>query len=295
MTQPLRRRVHFIAGFDPRGVIHYHRLFRDEAAKQSKLNGSTIVTGPRKRLNSAVHRWDVAAQWPGGAANVDCRFQSWDDIVRVRWQPNRARCILRYLADFTRYVFCGAFMKLACCGKGPFYAAVVPLAICAVPLLLAAVIGLMGGWLAGAPAAALAVWTSHELSRRCKLVWLVNIYSLCCAWGRAPLPDLEQRLNAMAEDIAEAARADPCDETLVVGHSVGALLAISVMARLLEQGTQAKLVTLGGCVPFVGLMPTATHFRRDLAALAAAPELAWLDVASLSDGLSFARVDPLAV
>ena len=32
-----RRAVFYIEGYDPRGPSHYHGLYRDEAAKQAKL------------------------------------------------------------------------------------------------------------------------------------------------------------------------------------------------------------------------------------------------------------------
>ena len=295
MTAPFRRRVHFISGFDPRGPVHYHRLYRDEAEKQSKLNGSHLSIGARKRMGDGVHRWMVEGTWPDGQAVTDYRFMAWDDVIRKYWTAQKLPSLLGYLRDISHYVVCGAFVKLARTGKGPFYASLTPLAIAAPPLVLAALVAIFAGPLSGLASLCLALLAIHGLMRKIDIVWLTNIYAFCCAWGRAPLPDLEARLDAMAALIAQGERDEPADEIILAGHSVGALLAMAVMARLLKGGTRIKLLTVGACVPMVGLMPGAVMFRRDLETLSGSPDLHWRDVASISDPLSFARVDPLAV
>jgi hypothetical protein len=295
MSVPFRRRVHFISGFDPRGPVHYHRLYREEAEKQSRLNGSKLSVGPRKRLASGAHQWIIEGEWTGSQTVTDYRFMAWDDVIRSHWVQSRPLSYACYLRDISHYVFCGAFAKLARTGRGPLYASLLPLAISVGPLLVAGLIALTGGVMPGLVALVLAALATWELSRRINLVWLTNIYAFCCAWGRKPLPDLEARMDAMAAQIADAEGAEPCDEILLIGHSVGALLAVSVMARLLEKGTRVELVTIGACAPMLGLMPAAAPFRENMQCLAESPGLRWRDYASLSDILSFGRVDPLAV
>jgi hypothetical protein len=155
MTEPLRRRVYFISGFDPRGVMHYHRLYRDEAEKQSRINRAHIATGRRKRAG-AFHRWQIEAEWREGRASSDYHFLSWDDVIRSRWQPNWALCMAGYVRDLAGYIASGAFLKLARTGKGALYAAVAPLAIVSAPFLLALAAWIIGGWAAGLAATAIA-------------------------------------------------------------------------------------------------------------------------------------------
>ena len=49
-----RRTVFYIEGFDPRGPSHYYSIYRDEAAKQARVNGLTrpnrIVVGNVLRI-----------------------------------------------------------------------------------------------------------------------------------------------------------------------------------------------------------------------------------------------------
>ena len=43
--------------------------------------------------------------------------------------------------------------------------------------------------------------------------------------------DVEARLNQFAQELVDAARDRSCDEIVVVGHSLGATLAVNVVAR----------------------------------------------------------------
>jgi hypothetical protein len=83
-------------------------------------------------------------------------------------------------------------------------------------------------------------------------------------------PEQEARMGEFAERIA-AALAEEVDEVLVVGHSSGAYLAVSVLADLIragrvpEAGPALSLLTLGQVVPMVSFLPRAGRLRADLA------------------------------
>jgi hypothetical protein len=91
------------------------------------------------------------------------------------------------------------------------------------------------------------------------------------------------------------------DEVLVVGHSSGAHLAISVVADLIRAGhlpaggPRLALLTLGQVVPMVSFLPQARQLRADLAYLATQDALTWVDVTAPGDGCCFALCDPVAV
>ena len=103
-----------------------------------------------------------------------------------------------------------------------------------------------------------------------------------------------------AETIAGALASDT-DEVLIVGHSSGAYIAISVLADLIragrvpEDGPALSLLTLGHVVPMVSFLPRADRLRGDLALLASSDALTWVDVTAPGDGCSFALCDPVAV
>ena len=107
----------------------------------------------------------------------------------------------------------------------------------------------------------------------------------------------------MAEFTAEVAQAlaGDCDEVLVVGHSSGAHLGISILADLIRQrdlpagGPALSFLTLGQVVPMVSFLPRAHRLRADLQFLSTRDDITWLDVTAPGDGCAFALCDPVCV
>jgi len=113
-------------------------------------------------------------------------------------------------------------------------------------------------------------------------------------------PEMEKRLAEFRAKIAAALVSD-VDEVLVVGHSSGAHLAISLLSDLLridglsKNGPALGLLCLGQVVPMVSFLPKATRLRRDLKYLSQQAEITWVDVTAPGDGCCFALCDPVAV
>ncbi|PJE38117.1 hypothetical protein CVM52_02950 [Pseudooceanicola lipolyticus] len=105
----------------------------------------------------------------------------------------------------------------------------------------------------------------------------------------------------MEGDRIAAALAGEADEVLVVGHSSGAHLAVSVLSALIRAGRVPSdgpalgLLTLGQVVPMLSFLPRAARLRGDLRFLSTRDELAWIDISAPGDGCSFALCDPVTV
>ena len=149
---------------------------------------------------------------------------------------------------------------------------------------------------------------------RIHFTWLLRLVRFTHLQCTGRVPELEARLEAFAERIHAAlqpAHGEPApDEVLVVGHSVGATLAVSVLARLLERQAaagsaasdapgaaprppQPVLLSLGHCLPLMTSLSPAARERQDLARVAASP-ITWLDVSAPIDWAAFPAVDPVA-
>jgi hypothetical protein len=326
-----RRQVFFFTGFDPKGAAHYHRLYKEGALAQQATTGDRYHVGPRERTDEPLaQHWQVECQpaLPQGAQPVfsDIEFMGWDDLVRAQWPKGivgvTVGSVLAYVAALSSGMALVRVWK-----QTP--RTLVALAYPALFWLLA----LLGGLALGAGAAALVAGTAAEpggrqlpalalggllclgvwwgalwLERQLHTSWLLRIYRFADLWARGRLPALEVRLDAMAERVFRRVQARDCDEVLLVGYSVGSMLAVSVLARVLEKcrahGNAADLaaaermlalLTLGQCVPLLGLMPRASAFRRELAVLAGATGLSWTDYSAPGDWGSFALVDPLRI
>ena len=107
----------------------------------------------------------------------------------------------------------------------------------------------------------------------------------------------------MAEfgDLIAAALDSDTDEVLVVGHSSGAHVGVSVLADLMRAGRVPRdgpalgFLTLGQVVPMVSFLPRADRLRADLRFLSARDDLTWVDVSAPGDGCAFALCDPVTV
>ena len=112
-------------------------------------------------------------------------------------------------------------------------------------------------------------------------------------------PELSTRLDAFGHNIEQALR-DGYDEILVVGHSSGAHLGFTVLARLeragiLSRNSPISFLSLGHVVPMVSFLPEATELRSDLKQLGNSDAVTWVDVTAPGDGCSIALCDPVAV
>ncbi|MES2144333.1 MAG: hypothetical protein V4516_08190, partial [Pseudomonadota bacterium] len=124
-------------------------------------------------------------------------------------------------------------------------------------------------------------------------------YAFTAQAGGAYPEVLETRLSAFRATVRASMR-DSLDEVLVVGHSSGAHLAVSILADLLREGLPPgrpalAFLSLGQVIPMVSFLPRATRLRADLTLMAAQDDIAWIDVTAPGDGCAFALCDPVAV
>jgi len=309
-----RRKVYYVAGFDPRGAAYYHRLYREESAKQATHHESaSISVGQRTRLNPLVSGWNVASQWGEHGVETTYHFLHWDDLVRRHWQGSVPLLILAAMRDYAYYIRCGALGRLKKTFRGPFFSALYPMAYLALLMMLAiacgggvgvllGAAGLASGWAwAGGIAAVAALGVGGiVLANRLAVLWLLRTYSFVQAWGVKEPADVIERVEALAEWISRDHQASPADEVLLVGHSVGSILAVSIAARLTallsdEQRSRVTLVTLGQCIPLLSLMPSARPFHRDLGRLADERIMRWRDMNARADSFCFSQANPIDV
>lgn len=313
-----RRRVFYLPGYDPFHPRRYRELYRKEGTEQARISGYTLdlrAAGPTG--------WHV--RFAGDGAHVDSMIEvlTWSDIVAASMGRSIGATYGQLVGTAWIYLASGALFRLARLRKGPAIAALYPIAV----LILQAVLALAAGWgvlviLAhtgralwpGAPAAAttalgiaLGAVTALLLLRwfrrhdnRIFAWYLMHDYAFTASEGGAMPPALRPRLATFADRIA-GALAEDWDEVLVVGHSSGAHLAVTVLAELIRsgrvpaEGPALGFLSLGQVVPMVSFLPGARDLRADLAYLSAREELAWVDVTAPGDGCAYALCDPVAV
>ena len=307
--RPFRRKVFYIPGYDPIPPRRYRELYRKEGAAQAALSGYALSLSPKK--SGATYGWQVSGQIDGARTEADFEVLVWSDIVRGSMDQGIFGTYLQLLRTAWVYVGSGALFRLMRLRKGPMIAALYPVAMLLAQLalallagfgvaaLLALVLPVVIGWLAGAALVlGLLRWFRRQ-DHRFYAYYLMHDYAFSAQTGGTNPPALERRLAEFATRI-RAALAQDCDEVLVVGHSSGAHLAVSILADILRAGLPEPrpalgFLSLGQVVPMVSFLPKAQRLRGDLRYLSARPELTWVDVTAPGDGCAFALCDPVAV
>ncbi|MEL7343876.1 MAG: hypothetical protein AAFN59_03335, partial [Pseudomonadota bacterium] len=244
--------------------------------------------------------WRVAMRDQGRRSEAQVTVLAWSDLVRSSMQLGVAATYVALFRTAWIYISTGALMRLARLRKGPMLAALLPVVVLLGGLVTTIAVTLgaaywVGWWLA-LPAGLGVCAAVRALDRKVYASYLMQDYAFSAKEYGAYPDALEHRLAVFAQAIQEI---DDVDEILIVGHSSGAYLAVSMMADLLRAGPRdgphLSLLTLGQVVPMVSLLPKANRLRDDLAQLAAERQITWVDVSAPGDGCSFALTDPVTV
>lgn len=323
-----RRRVFYIPGYDPIHPRRYRELYRKEGRAQAGISGYDLALKPRKTPRN--YGWTVDAMIEGRQVRSDVEVLVWSDIVRDSMSNSIPATYLQLLRTAWAYIGSGALWRLMKLRKGPVIAALYPVGMLLLQLGLALLAGWavhrvlqtvlvfsvngLGGDVAGAwrllllsvtlGFGAIAAWAVLSWFKRKDgkffAYYLMHDYAYSAASMGANPPELEERMARFADDIAEALHED-VEEVLIVGHSSGAHLAVSILADLLrdgrlpQDGPALAFLSLGQVVPMVSFLPRAERLRNDLRYLSARDELTWVDVTAPGDGCAFALCDPVAV
>jgi len=312
-----QRQVFFIGGFDPKSPRHYHRIYRKAAtSRPSSAQGERVEVDARETLSPWRDEWTVRWHSPKAEAHPEIGTETsaqasseavcsrysvlrWDDIVRRHWQRNLVQALRDYWSVYLTGRRHGILGQVWATARPAFWLAVFPLLVSSSLLAFCAALGWQIGW----PWAwlALPLWLGlwRGLESRLNSEWLLRLYGFTHAQFHQRLPELEERLDQFAQDIVRSAEQTSARELLVVAHSTGSIMAVSVLARALalapwlgQRGPALSLLTLGHCTPIMAYAHPATRFRAELARLHAHPHLTWIDFASRADWAAFSQVPP---
>ncbi len=313
-AKTFRRRVFYIPGYDPFHPRRYREIYRKEGAAQARLSGYELTLTPKTMKGR--YGWRATGRIDGQGAQADVEVLVWSDIVQKSMSTSIPGTYLQLVRTAWAYVGSGVLFRLMKLRGGPMVAALYPivflllqlLASCLVGWVLGALVAHFTHWAAGLAVFAATVvlglrWFKAQ-DNRIYAWYLMHDYAYSAQAGGANPPELEARMAEFRAAI-RAALDEPFDEVLVVGHSSGAHLGVSILADLIR-AEEAKgglppgrpalsFLSLGQVVPMVSFLPGAARLRGDLAYLSTRPEVTWVDVSAPGDGCAFALCDPVAV
>jgi hypothetical protein len=295
-----------VHGFDPRGPALLHAIQSEDAGRESARPDRTVVVGPRRRQPGAS-AWTVTTDWRDDeTVQADYVALRWDDLVRSRWDRSltgQARGLAGWLAAYIR---AGAFIPLAT-GSLTLSIAMLALPVAVVVFcLFCLIVAGVAAWglaqlaaMSGLPpffglAAFALLLLAPAAWRRfdgwANLCWLGRGHQHMVELSRGDIAGMDDRIGRFADRLLDEAASGDRDDILVVGHSSGALHAVSMIGRAVRRrpdlgraGSPLRLITLGHSIPPYAMLGPSGADADALAALVEADWISWVDVTAAAD------------
>nr|BAH82818.1 probable integral membrane protein [Campylobacter lari] len=300
-----KRDVFYIAGYDPRGYRHYYAIFKKNLTEQNTLLNYDYTLS--KAQVNAYAFWQI--QTPH--TNTTYTFLSWNDIVKKNWSEGIKDALSDCYSFFRIYTITGLFLKFGkesprqlITGYYPFFYVLLSLIFtlfCAFgSLFYLQNFHIILGILAFVLSLVFLPKMLYKLGKKLAVFWIARICSFCANWEKNSQGELELRMDDFARVIFEKLKENANDknyELILSAHSVGTVLCINVLAKVLRKCEKEnisfenlKVLTLGECIPLVSYQKRSFEFRKDLEYLGS-KNLIWYDFTSIIDGACFAQVD----
>jgi hypothetical protein len=305
-TAVAKRLVFHVGGYDP--ITPHASAQRRFVREIRRFELTWSVKASISALHEGVDetKWSVIANGPNWHVETDFHLVRWDDVIeqfrrRTIWQriPLGVIAFLDFVtagalwgyfrtnwhyAAFFLYPFVmfGALIATAYfVGVYALHASETIPAIITIGSVLAAFV--LGCW------------------RWLHLDSLFDDWIFSRAYVRRGNAILEQRLHRIAQEIVSVAHGSDADELLVVGHSLGAVIAVDLLDRALKldpslgrQGIPITFLSIGSSILKIGLHKGAKRFRAAVEHVAQAPGIFWGDYQARIDIMNFYNTDPMA-
>jgi hypothetical protein len=310
-----RRHVIFVEGYDPQGADGFYGIFKSAARRSQRSWGVKAEIGELETESGTFAHWDVDLAGPNWRVATRYDFLRQEDTIRANiaqpmwrqlpralawiaggwlsgWLPRVFHAGWRFGAHLLYFQLMLLLWIAASAVAGGLLAAAVGYVV-VLPDVLRLFVGVV---------AAIAVFALlRPLFDRWHVIQITNHWPILREFARGDATCFDPLIEAGAERLVAAARANAADEVVVIGHSGGGALAPAVVTRALDldpalggQGPRIVLLTLGSIMPAVALFPQATRLREQVRRLATEPSIAWVDCQSRKDIMNFWNFDPVA-
>ena len=305
MADPIvaKRLVLHVGGYDLQRPEDFFKRFRRELQRFEKT-WSVQANATDAGITPDRATLSVVASGPNWQVGTQFHVLPWNDLmVGLSRRPPWRRVASGLLACLD-FIQAGALLGYFRTNwrYGLFF--LYPLALLAVFVGVAWGLGALVAAAAGSRAAGAVAGIAglaflvREPGRRLYLLHLFDDWDFSRDYVRHGDPVLDRRLDEAAQTIVSAQTEGRCDEILVVGHSLGAVLAVDLLDRALsaepriaDRSPPVRLVSIGSSILKIGLHREARRFRAALERVASSGVL-WAEYQALSDPMNFYKVDP---
>jgi hypothetical protein len=309
-----RRHVIYVEGYDPQGAEGYYAIFERAWKRFLKIWPMQGRLGALVLDSQDFAHWDVEASGPNWQVATRYDFLRQEHIIRANMAEPLTRQMPRALGWALDYLVSGALVRvfraswefglalvhfqmqliwwLVLPVGGGWLTAYALTGVLGLPLYAALLLGVLAG---------IAIFFAlKQVAKRSFVIQINSHWPYLCEFARGEPTCFDAPIEACAQRVVAAARANEVDEIVVVGHSGGGALAPAVITRTLEldpqvgrRGPPVVLLTLGSIAPGAALHPKAVKLRAVFERLAVEPSITWIDSQSRKDVLNFFDFDPV--
>ena len=309
-----RRHVYHVAGYDPIDAgAQYRRFARQLEVFRRTWNVDASVSELTHDSEQSRAWWSARAGGPNWQVEAVHEILLWDDIVRGDFTRPLPLRLFRALCAYLDFIVTGTMFRYILANQRYAIFFLFP--------ILSVVLFAVAGWLFarlltgfigldGFSAAALGVPAGLVLflvlmrwpGRRWRVEQLLDDWVCAHDYIHGSRPDIDARLDRFAETLLARAHEGGLDEIILVGHSLGAMLALDVIVRALardagfaRRGAAVCVLTIGATIPKFALHPRAQAIRARIARVVNEPSIAWTEYQSRADTISFYKFDPVSL
>src|SRR3954447_335364 len=302
-----KRLVVHIGGYDPitSHVSAQRRFVREIARFQRTWSVKTTVDGLQDTPDQI--RWNVTTTGPDWLVETDYRLVRWHDVIEAFGRRSIGSRIFLGIFAFLDFVLTGTLWRYLVTSWRYALFFLYPLVMFGLLIAAAFLIGVVafkitgsiaiaaGGGLFGFAAVLAGPWRWLHLGD------LFDDWIFSREYLRCGNSEIEQRLDRLATELVAAASNFGADEILVIGHSLGAVLAVDLLDRALKldpalgrNKIPVTFLSVGSSILKVGLHPKAIRFRTTMERVAKSRAIFWGDYQALIDPLNFYKSRPMA-
>jgi len=285
---PLKRKVFYIPGFDPRSEAHYKKLLLTEF--------------PEIKDNLRFNKKDRIV-FQKDDLEIDYEILSWHNQVKQNWAVGVFENLGNVYTIFKESLIKGAYYRLFhVCKKSAFQKTFISYLFA-----IWFVLFLLGLW-----EITQRVLESHYLFAffltvafvllnvfvyyildKLNMFWVARVMNFFVVYSNEESPSIAEIENKFKHRIEQVLKKGEYDEIVLISHSVGTILCLSVFADLVleQKDNRLTVITLGHCVTGVNMIKSSKWYLDKMRRLENRKAL-WVDIASGKDAVAFYKINP---
>lgn len=300
MTKTLiRKKVVHLGGYDPMQPDAFFVRFKRELGRSAACWGLTASTRDFV-VETGRATWVSELRGPDWAVETEHELLRWDDVITAHRSGSTLSRWFGGIVSFMDFVIHGAVWRYLSVAWRyavffiyPFTVLIAAFVATKIAVMTAATaVGIEPSWATMASLAA-AFGISFLIVRRGHVGHLLDDWDFARRLIRQPDPVISRRMKTAADRLADT---PPEIELLIVGHSLGAVLAAELLDNALARTQPSRhfqFVALGSSILKLALHAKADTLRQQLDRVNGTSRVTWIEYQSLSDVMNFYKSDPV--